>query len=662
MSVIFERIRAKTTTKSEPQVLHIVWHKEFPLLAVSTSNGVVTIYDEEGDQIHEANLSRSTNCTASVWHPTLRVLCTGWKDGAIVIYDDHKKEVKELKGLIHEKPINKMKWSPDGSRLIVCEKEGGISIYKLNAFNKLDLIRNFSGNYTIRHIVFKKHTIITKKDDEDVYEECWIFFFATKEGAVFTSSEEIDRVVKAFNLHSPLIKLLFYEEKQAILALTQTSLLVMYKIEHDLKMRQIMKVKVSLSAGGNPNITAHWIGRGLLATSANEKMIRVWNLENDENFFITSSNVQDPLINFNFNGRKRVIAAVSATGTLHFWQYVGSSDCKGAEDWEEYAEYKLEEEEEVSFLKWGPGEELLGVIVKQQVNILRETILKRKLKDNVIAIQTSMENITLNYLLKKDKFISLKCPIKIKGLDVTGTHVVMWNGKKIMLYEHKDGMFRLEKEMEMNCSCVTLHARGVFVTNANRIEVFNFQGIRKQTLSFLEEEGHPILMDIEGDFLTAITKNNYIKLWNIGGREGKQIGVARKILEDFYEIVSIKLNCNGTKVSILSKIIQKNGIRIPSTKIYIYDLDKNKLYDFDFGTMSRYPISHHWDGLEPKLLGVEAKSFVGSDVKDELKFQSRFEICTLFATHEHGVLLQDNHPLDKKYSVLVGLLVPNFYF
>lgn len=67
-----------TTYKSSP--LFTSWHPLLPYIAVATPNGVVTIYNEEGEKI-DASMSRTNNANVCHWHPELPVLLTGWKDG-----------------------------------------------------------------------------------------------------------------------------------------------------------------------------------------------------------------------------------------------------------------------------------------------------------------------------------------------------------------------------------------------------------------------------------------------------------------------------------------------------------------------------------------------------------------------------------------------------
>lgn len=80
----------------------------------------------------------------------------------------------------------------------------------------------------------------------------------------------------------------------------------------------------------------------------------------------------------------------------------------------------------------------------------------------------------------------------------------------------------------------------------------NLAGTTKQTLELEESHGNPVCLDVCGDYLATLSENKYVRLWKLGGREvkpwqgrGRMIDVHGEQLGD---IVSIRCNCNGTKV------------------------------------------------------------------------------------------------------------------
>ena len=120
-NVIFETYL--TSTKNKSNILCTEWHSTYPFFAVSTSNGVVTVYNEDGERIEDCNLSRSSPCTAMAWHPVNNMLFAGWKDGVLMLYDDSKglHITKEIPQQVHQCAIRRMKWNVDGTRLITTD-------------------------------------------------------------------------------------------------------------------------------------------------------------------------------------------------------------------------------------------------------------------------------------------------------------------------------------------------------------------------------------------------------------------------------------------------------------------------------------------------------------------------------------------------------------
>jgi len=86
--------------------------------------------------------------------------------------------------------------------------------------------------------------------------------------------------------------------------------------------------KVKFSVSGNPeNLISIWAGKGLLATIAEENIIRLWNLKYDENYNLGFANtiLEDRIINevFNnlsFNSNTQTLCAVTNAGKIVFFR------------------------------------------------------------------------------------------------------------------------------------------------------------------------------------------------------------------------------------------------------------------------------------------------------------------------------------------------------
>ncbi len=85
--------------------------------------------------------------------------------------------------------------------------------------------------------------------------------------------------------------LLFYEKENSVIIITSTLLLVQFKISPNEKNGPDKKVKLSI-AGDAEKLKSIWIGTCLLCTCTIENMLRLWHLEEDENYLLTLRDVE----------------------------------------------------------------------------------------------------------------------------------------------------------------------------------------------------------------------------------------------------------------------------------------------------------------------------------------------------------------------------------
>ena len=99
-------------------------------------------------------------------------------------------------------------------------------------------------------------------------------------------------------------------------------------------------------------------------------------------------------------------------------------------------------------------------------------------------------------------------------------------------------------------------------------------------------------------------------VWRLGGRSpkshgptgGKKIDAQAQGVPEDSTIESIRVNCNGTKISVLFSL---PGSATTHTVIAVYDVDSDALRTFDFEQTGRVPESHSWDNSVPMMFGVQ---------------------------------------------------------
>jgi intraflagellar transport protein 140 len=505
--------------------------------------------------------------------------------------------------------------------------------------------------------------------------------------------------VEVLSAGSPIKALLYEEEKELLLTITVNMMLYQHTVSSDNVATAVSEFKLS---GKLPLRDAIQVCPGCLATCSNENMIRVWDLARDENYILDLSGIPDvgrsSMVNtIGYSKAKGILAAGTSNGHVIMWQFKGSQfgqkRVEVAELWEKLASSKVEGS--ILMLKWGANKNLIAVNTNVGVQILNENVMNSHYWQQVGGVQVapghlSIESFTVGAVQ------DLKTDIHIKGVFVSKDHVTVWNGKRVVVYELQP-LVRVAGTFSCESMTVVVSDTNVYSVEGDVVQVRNFQGIIKQSLSFTEVEGAPLLLDICKSFLVVGTFNGYIKLWDISRREAKQHFSAKcmaELIESFAGLVSIKCNCTGTRISVIANQVDR-GKAVPSPQIYIWDADLDTLLSFDFSTASnssngtedddcvvtgreelvkdvrdRYPVSHYWDGSDSRLLICEAKrlserdkpNLVASKTDTQSETFKGVMVVSLFATPENGVLLHDSIPLDSKYTGLIGIDIPYLYF
>eukprot|EP01013_Petalomonas_cantuscygni_P002994 TRINITY_DN1313_c0_g1_i1.p1 TRINITY_DN1313_c0_g1~~TRINITY_DN1313_c0_g1_i1.p1 ORF type:complete len:1450 (+),score=425.61 TRINITY_DN1313_c0_g1_i1:245-4594(+) len=500
---------------------------------------------------------------------------------------------------------------------------------------------------------------------------------------------------------SAVRSMLYYTERCELIVGTDQHTLARYHITKHFYLTKLSKVK--FRAGSAPSKVSGdgsgleskprilWAGRGLICTSASEATLRLWHLDHDVNYELSLADQEDDIIARTraqsecmscvcFTPRKRVRGGGPRHGRVVFWQFVGPANdaeqTPSPADWEAFAEIDLELP--IADIAWGPGETLLAARMKDAVSILHETVLRRKMSGTIAIVQMSPEMVTIEHLLTH-RATTVKSALRIKGLDVYGNLFAVYNEKHLELYEIADDLTvqLIRPTFQADALCVALHSEGVFLAKRDRVELYSLAMARRQVLSFTDAEGGPLLIEVAGEHIVVGTTRGYVKVWHIvaGGqcRPVKTFHLLANLPQTDAkgevvkrEITSVRINHTGTKVSALMKAVI-GGVSQPDTLIHVVDLITEKHFMHDFGTTSRFALSHAWDETEPRLLGVETRKFGAGDAlpateDGEDAPSSRVEVTTLFASPTKGLVVQDSFHLQRSLTALIGVALPDLYF
>lgn len=760
------------------------WCKSENILAIAGEGRGVWFVNEEGELIAGADLVRSSrNSEACVldWRVRSKVLAAGWDDGAVTLWNVKDRILKEDTS-VHASAITVTSWTPEGSRLLTADRHGLMALWRTDHRGRLAVVcKRDLGN------------------GEDITCCCWMLtpeyreaqrelatppqhvFVGTKCGSVFLVNLK-GEMLSAALLESGLRSMRWFEEEQRLVVVTEDASLIQLKPENNCTELQVVtKFKLSLSASAAiSGITeAVWTCPGLLATCAAEGYVRLWDLANDTSYSLNlpllssdsdtsqqaSPRSEDHATHIAFNARTRILAVSTRHGRLALWRFVGeaatpineseletedkengSEHSKGGShltrfhfpetnrsSWESVATLSSVSAPVLS-IAWGLREGSLAVVMKDRVSIMNETVLHRALRCDVAALQLSAQRLLV--LRGKATRIEVNAKLRIKGLDVNDTHVLVWSQRKAEVYELKDSHTELVASFPTKADAMALYEQTILQTKGSHLLVCNLQGVSRKEITFSEHEGEPRLMHINGKFLVVATHKGMLKVFDVSRRDTRLVGSPTWFVgqtrtksgqlskqNPIGEIRSIRCNAEGTRVSVLADTVRGQHMREPDTRIHVWNLDKHEFEVYEFGP-KRYPISHFWDGQEPKLLVCEAKRLRKSvssfeepadaktksskelkgsrlrivsdeedisptssegDIKDvqaadeererleKMRAALRHhkgdidiaetEVVTLFSTDERvGVMMQDSFPLDADFEALLGLRVPKLFF
>ena len=141
-----------------------------------------------------------------------------------------------------------------------------------------------------------------------------------------------------------------------------------------------------LSARSEDRMLALWAAPGLLVTSSGERMVRLWNLVEDDNYVLQIEDPKvppdDKITSISYSESKRVLCAGTKKGYILFWFFAGGSagGQSGADDWQAQPHATAKLDAEVSDLKWAHSQGVLSVSTDASCSILIEHVLRRQVK------------------------------------------------------------------------------------------------------------------------------------------------------------------------------------------------------------------------------------------------------------------------------------------
>ncbi|XP_033963084.1 intraflagellar transport protein 140 homolog [Pseudochaenichthys georgianus] len=711
MAVYFDhRIDAPEGSEVPSQ---LTWHSSLSVLAVasssSTNGGNVDIYLQQGEFVERCHLERLHPPTVMRWHPTKPLLALGWENGEVVLLT-HPSGDQTVLPSTHAASITLLEWSSSGSRLVTGDETGALALWKVDARGRLQ------GNHLVKHEYKKPITCCIFRpaspgddvamlarasvsgDERALDKFSWkgaplkmgpqeglAFYVSTADGKVHSVDENC-KTSTLLSVDGSIKKLLFLEKREVLAVITETMMLSQYTLGPEGGAQEFMKVKLSSKSGQNVDIV--WTENGLLITATGEQVIRLWDLDGDDNYVLALDETlgfeRGEMINcVSYCTGKEILAAGTSHGRIAMWKMVlqpaGRGDTK--------ALWKLQTPTEIDGnvlqLQWGSNLNLLAANNSTTVLILCEHVMSAHFSQQVAAVQLTPTQLNVTQF-SSGGHLPLQSDMHIKGVCVTKDTVTVWSGKQVTVYELSGTALRNTGSFPCDSPVVAAHGENLYTVEPNRVQIRTPQGTVKQLLTFSKAEGNPVLLSVCQSYLVVGTDTAHIRVFDLSRRDAKAQSSAKNLADQISNLGalrSVKCNASGSQVSIL--ISQLNGR--PDHKVYFYDVEMDTVTHFDFfvgrpssgllqteeserqqfqGTelSGRCPVSHFWDESEPRLFVCETVPISSESSSTSFLDSVDVSVVTLFCTQEHGILLQDCYPKPSGLQALLALDVPYYYF
>lgn len=593
---------------------------------------------------------------------------------------------------------------------------GRVSVWKVDPTGRLSTVCTHQRSGAIHHCVYKpfkaKSAAASIASGFSIAEQP-PFYFANEGGAICIA-DDMGHCSDAVSVGMPLAALLYYAAKEHLVVLTRSLVMAQYRTEPGGKMGQVMKVKLSVAGGSDLGATAcAWLSEGHLATVSSEAIVRVWDLANEDNYVLQLADEAGALANeralsIAYHPAKKLLAVGTSGGKVALWSLHAPRVAGGTIDDSSWRMLRPlgALDGPVRALHWAAGTSLLAATGSSTAAVCAQSTLVRLVRGEWALVQLSAYTYALEHI-GNGTSLQISTQMRTRGADMWGSRVLLWNGTRAEVHEvAATGAARIELISSFHAPSLTLalHKENVYLLSDGRLNVANLKGVVRSTLPFLNDEGAPVLIDVNETTLCACTANGVLRAWDISRNEPRQLTAGRMFnVPGAGPVISVRVNPFGTAISILTQPpaetagSRARGAPLPaggaalsptqatgerSSSVHVYHLESDCFSSYDFARQAATPIEHGWDATDAKLLGVlteagtlgssggGANADGGPDAAEQaalLAASSKapgggLELTTLFATADHGMRMQDTFAVPRHIESLLCLHCPRIYF
>ncbi|XP_018367510.1 PREDICTED: intraflagellar transport protein 140 homolog isoform X1 [Trachymyrmex cornetzi] len=685
--------------------------------------GFVIIYDDQGELVQDVESPGHTvaQVTSLGWHPEKTWLAAGWENGDLRVWPGDT-GTQEFNVIVtpHRDIITILQWSQYGGCLVSADTGGSIVGWKIDSRGQLFMTFHHELKESFSQIAFRtvppkpvvdisglaKATVTGDERALDMFSS-WrprtaaptavpvqrdnhSFYIGTVNGIIYFVDVQGQCKEVLSTDGAVLHCLLYHQNRDSIIVMTEGLNIGHFQADSITgELTELTKVKLSGRSDTSriTSTTLCWISRNTLAVLTGELAVRCWDIHTGDTYILSppdssNGNVATPqeiCTSLAFCKANDTLAAGTNLGTIYLWKRKCVLDCD-ENSWPNIPE-SCAIHGTVKQLEWGVSlsrNSLLAVNCITNVFILHQQPMCAVYNDGVCASQLTPTQILLE--MDEQTYI-LKTEIQVQIIAVSKEYIVVSSGRQIVVNcINKGANLNTNVLTTFNCDTekILIYEHTLIVLTPTIIQLRSIEGSIIQTLPTLPEEGEPITMELTGHYLTVASLNGILKIWNLSKHEAKlhtRAMATYEAISDFAEIIEARCNSDCRCVSITVAMANL----MPSSILYVWDIESDQIYEFDFGESDnivdddamlaaqckgRLVTAHCWDVEDPRLLVCRAQKLEKRDSKNFNKdndwiVQTSVVLVSLYATSDHGIVVQDVKPIADENCRLLGVHSPH---
>lgn len=640
----------------------VAWSRDEdkPLLAVADGT-LVRVFRDEGDELADAVQTRSVSCTSLAWHPLAKVLAAGWEDGTLTLAGPTG-ITRDDREVHRDAAVICIVFNPAGTRCVSADSHGVVGVWKTDAKGMFSQMCHYRKHGAHDHVIFRTVGPLGEPEKNPP------FFFGGEEGALYVA-DDFGLCAERYRVGSPIQILEYFHQRDMVVIVTKTALLAQFSLDAEGKV--VNETKLKLSCGPQPEkLQGVWAGSGLFATVSHESIVRLWNLADDENYILSlqgagdKSLAVDKATSIDFNPRKRVLTTGTRSGRLVQWRCSTVSTPKSEACWQVLPVVHASDLA-IDRVAWGPGESVHARTEKSSI-VLSEAQLNTAVQPPYLLVQTAPMQAILHNMEQGTRSV-ISSTFRVKGVSLGGSPALalLWNSKQVTVYDVDTTSVHstFKQDGPITAAALLAHVeRNVVLVIGDKVHFTNLAGHVQRTLSVAEGV---LSLDVNGAFLVSSSRN-VMRVWNVSRAQPKLVGTRK--FEGSLEVRSVKINCAGTRVSVLVDHVSAS-IRAPDSRLFLYDIDSDSFVNFC--CKNRVPVAHGWEQGDPRLLFCEVvpQALVDEDVlvtsSEAETVEPVHEVVTLLVSGTDYILQHDSMKCAESGGpprMPVAFVVPYMYF